>query len=47
MKYEIAICPEFKSFLVSMIPNMKVILPETLRDELHDRVMEWVDNEDE
>lgn len=46
VKYDIAICPEFKSFLVSMIPNMRVILPETLRDELHERVDEWLEQED-
>ncbi len=43
VKYEIAVCPEFKSFLVSMIPNVKVILPETLRDELYERAEVWTD----
>ena len=41
VKYEIAICPEFKSFLMSMIPDVKVIHPEPLRDELHERARAW------
>ena len=45
--YKMAVCPEFKSFVVSMIPNVKVILPEELRDELYDRAQQWVDHRHE
>ena len=41
--YKMAVCPEFKSFIISMIPHVKVILPEELRDELYDRAQQWLD----
>ena len=41
--YKMGVCPEFKSFVVSMIPNVKVILPEDLRDELYERAQAWLD----
>lgn len=45
--YKMAVCPEFKSFVISMIPNVQVILPEELRDELHDRAAAWLDDASE
>lgn len=42
--FKMGICPEFKSFVVSMIPNARVILPEDLRDELYERARQWLDN---
>lgn len=41
--YKMAVCPEFKSFIVSMIPNVRVVLPEDLREELYSRAKAWVD----
>lgn len=41
--YEMAVCPEFKSFVISMIPNVRVVLPEDLRDELYERAQSWLD----
>ena len=40
--YKMAVCPEFKSFVMSMIPYVKVILPEDLGLELHDRAGRWL-----
>lgn len=42
--YKMAVCPEFKSFLISMIPNVRVILPEELRLDLYSRAQQWLDN---
>lgn len=40
--FKMGVCPEFKTFIVSMIPHVRVILPETLREELYTRAQEWL-----
>jgi DNA-binding transcriptional ArsR family regulator len=41
--FEMGICPEFKSFVMGMIPDVRVHAPMELRDELVDRVREWIE----
>ncbi len=41
--FKMGVCPEFKSFVISLIPHVKVILPEDLRDELYDRARAWLE----
>ena len=40
--FKMGVCPEFKSFVISMIPAVRVVLPEDLRDELHERARAWL-----
>lgn len=40
--FKMGVCPEFKTFIVSMIPHVRVILPEDLREELYVRAQEWL-----
>ena len=42
--FKIGVCPEFKSFIVSMLPNVRVVLPEDLREELYERAQEWLND---
>ena len=44
--YRMAICPEFKSFLISMIPHVRVVLPDELRLDLEDRARDWLNSSD-
>ncbi len=41
VRFELGICPEFKSFVQSMIPSVTVEAPLSLRDELKTRVEQW------
>ena len=41
VRFEIGICPEFKSFLLGMIPDVQILGPEALRQELADRVQAY------
>ena len=41
VRFELGLCPEFKSFVQSMIPEVTVEAPLTLRDELQTRVAQW------
>ena len=40
--FEMAVCPEFRSFVLGMIPDVQVHAPEGLRDDLHNRVRDWL-----
>ncbi|MFU8804585.1 MAG: WYL domain-containing protein, partial [Bradymonadaceae bacterium] len=41
VRLRVGLCPEFKSFLMGMIPDVEVEGPETLREELRLRVARW------
>lgn len=38
VRFRLGICPEFRSFLLGMIPDVEVVGPQSLRDELHESV---------
>jgi hypothetical protein len=40
--FEIGLCPEFKSFILGMIPDVKIHEPADLKEELRDRAKEWL-----
>lgn len=42
VRFEMGLCPEFKSFILGMIPDVDVLGPQQLRDELTRRVKDWV-----
>jgi predicted DNA-binding transcriptional regulator YafY len=44
--YRMGVCPEFKSFLISMIPHVRVVLPDELRLDLEDRARAWLTSSD-
>lgn len=41
VRFEIGLCPEFKSFVLGMIPDVEILAPAELGEELADRVDEW------
>ncbi len=41
--FQIGICPEFKSFILGMIPDVEIISPTWLRRELLDSTREWME----
>lgn len=42
VRFEIGLCPEFKSFLLGMVPDLEVVGPDELREELKQRVGQWI-----
>lgn len=44
VRFEMAICPEFKSFLMGMIPDVEIHAPDDLREELRRRMESWLDD---
>jgi hypothetical protein len=40
--FEIGVCPEFRSFVLGMIPDVRVHEPQGLRDDLTDAVSSWL-----
>ena len=40
---EMGICPEFKSFVLGMVPDVRVHQPDSLREELAERTRSWLD----
>ncbi|MFB6350528.1 MAG: helix-turn-helix transcriptional regulator [Bradymonadaceae bacterium] len=40
---EMGICPEFTSFVMGMLPDVKVHAPDSLRDDLRQRAEQWLD----
>ncbi len=41
VRFEIGICPEFKSFILGMVPDVEVLSPDHLREELVERTKRW------
>ncbi len=41
VRLDVGLCPEFKSFLMGMIPDVEVKAPAKLREELNQRVDAW------
>lgn len=39
--FRIGICPEFRSFLQSMIPNVEILAPQELRESLQEEIARW------
>ncbi len=39
--FHIRLCPEFKSFLLGMIPDVEIKVPAALREELQQRADDW------
>lgn len=42
---EMGLCPEFKSFVAGMIPDVRVHEPEELREEIRSDVVEWLEDQ--
>jgi len=42
---EMGVCPEFTSFVMGMIPEVKVHAPDSLRDELRSRTEAWLERQ--
>lgn len=42
---QMGICPEFKSFVAGMIPDVRIHEPEGLREEIRSDVAEWLEDE--
>ena len=45
--FQISLCPEFKSFVLGMIPHVRVLEPAPLREELEDRVRTWLEEQEQ
>lgn len=43
--FHMGLCPEFKSFVLGMIPNVKVHAPAELAEELEETVQMWLEEE--
>ncbi|RAL21734.1 hypothetical protein DL240_12840 [Lujinxingia litoralis] len=43
VSFELAICPEFRSFVLGMLPEVEVLQPVALREALEDRVRQWLE----
>lgn len=46
VKFRMDVCPEFKSFVLGMIPEVTVHEPDELREELRERVQDWIGDEE-
>jgi predicted DNA-binding transcriptional regulator YafY len=42
VRFEIGLCPEFKSFILGMIPQVEIHEPKSLKQDLKDRAASWV-----
>ena len=42
VRFSLGICPEFRSFVLGMIPDVRVHSPEKLQSELQDSVAAWL-----
>jgi len=41
---QVAICPEFESFVLGMVPDVEIHAPESLRENLEARAREWLES---
>ncbi len=46
VKFRMDVCPEFKSFVLGMVPDVTVHEPDELRKELRERVQDWIGDEE-
>ncbi len=42
VRFELGLCPEFKSFLLGMVPDVEVVEPDGLSRELEERIRQWI-----
>ena len=42
VQFQVGLCPEFRSFLLGMIPDVEIIAPESLAESLEHRVRKWL-----
>ncbi|QDG50033.1 WYL domain-containing protein [Persicimonas caeni] len=45
VSFHMGLCPEFKSFVLGMLPNVKVHAPAELAEELEETVQMWLEEE--
>lgn len=42
VRMRVAICEEFKSFVMGMVPNVRIVEPQSLREEIAKRMSQWI-----